>query len=339
MKQSNFELMRILSAIAIVAFHCTNAIGLPDALSKSRLLLVSTGSWGVLGVDLFFLLSIYFMRNKEINKQKVKQIMKDVLFYSVILIVACMIWESYTNEMSITKTLRRLFYEGIQQPFFTQMYWFVSAYIFLYIMMPILHKIQGEQKTFDNKYIWGLMFCANFLPKVNLFSDFIFVMLIYFVAVDIFERENNFFERYCWQGSILCTIIIIGFRFYSPLLSEFYILQRMFANVSRYSLILLLDSLFIFYSFKKLNIGNNSIINKISKTSLAIYLFHDNSLFSLRYVITDIIKAHIDFETIATISLLVIYIAIVIGFVVAAILIEEIRSKMLGLIDKLRANR
>lgn len=303
-RKSNFELMRILCAIAIVFFHCANAIGLPEEVSKSRILFVSLGSWGCLGVDLFLLVSIYFMRNKETQMAKVKQILQTVLFYAVLLSVGRVIWENYPNFKGggIARTLGDLLRTGLLQPFFTDMYWFISAYLFLYVAMPVLRKIYHDKEIYDKKYIWlqwGLMLCAIFISKVNLFSDFIFVILIYFIAVDMFERENNFFERYRVQGSIICTGIIILSRWILPMWDGLWILERITGNVSRYSIIIFLDALFLFYLFKNLNIGHHSIINKMSAMSLAIYLFHDNKLFSLRYIIVDAVKNYIDFEAIS----------------------------------------
>lgn len=57
-RESNIELLRIVSMILIVAYHCTINSGYFMNNTFVALVLFITGMWGILGVDCFFILYI-----------------------------------------------------------------------------------------------------------------------------------------------------------------------------------------------------------------------------------------------------------------------------------------
>lgn len=63
-RSSNFELMRVISMLAILAFHYQIHIDadtmMYQAFSNNQLIAIVLGSWGTLGTNLFFILSFYF---------------------------------------------------------------------------------------------------------------------------------------------------------------------------------------------------------------------------------------------------------------------------------------
>mgnify|MGYP004625204795 CR=1 FL=1 len=62
-RQSNYELMRIVAMLMIIAFHLCR-LYTPEVyervFSLNQFFSIILGSWGLLGVDIFFLLSAYF---------------------------------------------------------------------------------------------------------------------------------------------------------------------------------------------------------------------------------------------------------------------------------------
>lgn len=310
MRKFNFELLRIMSIIFIVLFHCANVIGLPEEVSVNRFVLVCFGSWGILGVNIFFVLSIYFMKDKKFSSFKVMRLLLEVLFYSTILIIAGIIYRNKMNGESYISVLKQIFKDGVYQPFFSNMYWFVSAYLFLYVSTPLLKKVWSV----SNKKVLVTMcsvlyFYAMLLQNINLFSDFIYIMIIYFISMYLFEQQKNWFERNCFKGMFFCTSLIIGIRSVLPNIECRAVKWGgvILANVSRYSPIMFINAIFVFYFFAKIEIPYKKVINILAKTSFGIYLFHDNIFFSLRYIILDNLRMFYDFSSLRLSELLSIY--------------------------------
>lgn len=64
-RSSNFELLRIISILLIIAFHyCIYGNGgkiFSLNISTNQIFAIIFGSWGVLGVDCFIFISAYFL--------------------------------------------------------------------------------------------------------------------------------------------------------------------------------------------------------------------------------------------------------------------------------------
>lgn len=70
-RNSNIEFLRILSMLLIIAFHATRNGFL--SLTQPVIVYISAvvlGSWGILGVDLFLMISAWFYVNKASGSKK-----------------------------------------------------------------------------------------------------------------------------------------------------------------------------------------------------------------------------------------------------------------------------
>ena len=71
-KNSNVEWLRIISALLIIAFHATK-VGY-NSTDANFVVYASGqvfGSWGILGVDLFFIISAWFLVDQKFHIKRV----------------------------------------------------------------------------------------------------------------------------------------------------------------------------------------------------------------------------------------------------------------------------
>ena len=93
-RSSNFELLRIISMILIIAHHYAVHSGFSfDAASMSlhRFFVQFLSSGGKIGVNLFVLISGYFLLDSTFRIKKAIRLFAEVLFYSAGITVFCFV--------------------------------------------------------------------------------------------------------------------------------------------------------------------------------------------------------------------------------------------------------
>lgn len=139
-RDCNFELLRIVSMIMIIMHHYvihSGFVNIPISLNKLVTMMFSIG--GKVGVNLFIMISGYYILNSKIRIKKVLKIVFEVYFYSIlILILACAFCREEVNAKMIIKSFLPITYE---------LYWFVTPYIWLYILTPYITKFVEDRKS------------------------------------------------------------------------------------------------------------------------------------------------------------------------------------------------
>ena len=290
-RKSNFELMRIVSTFMIIIWHL---ILFGDFYSNStgmtRVFLDFTKILVVVHVNSFVLLSGYFQCEKEFKFGKFLKLFNLVWFYKVVILsIVLIIGLSNIPTLDILKNLSPINYRD---------YWFLGAYILLYLISPILNKIinNSDKKTLL-KYIIVIFLIVSVLSTFTLqeafdngngysLSNFI---LLYFIGAYIRKYPIKLKKT----DNTKKLLIISGYLFFSflnfLLLYSSYQLEgvnsvfKYIADIFRTSTnydnpIVIISSIFYFLFFKHLNIKNSKVINLIASTVLGIYLIHTNRL-------------------------------------------------------------
>ena len=287
---SNLELLRIVSIILIIIFHCVfeaQYIFEPH-LSLNKLMIKTFYMFGELGVNCFILITGYFMVNGKFKTKKVIMLCAQTLFYSVIsTMVAC-----YLNIYEI-QTLKQ-FLEIIFPIIFTR-YWFVTVYTVIYILSPYINKfIHSLNKEEYKKLLLLLlmMYCIipTFLGAVNnntegllYYNRLIWLIIIYMIGGYIklygtpITKDKKISTKVAVAMFTILVLSILCIEKFDPFFAEIGITEVAYLWRPN-NIIMLLLSVSFFGIFLNLDIKENSIINKVSSTTLGIYLVHDGIL-------------------------------------------------------------
>lgn len=277
-RESNFELLRILSMLLIILYHFV----LYSDYSASTFSLNDTiyalfMSGGKLGVILFVMITGYYkIKAKDIKFSKLISLELQVLFYSIVFLILFALIGG--KELSLELVSRMLF------PNISKTYWFFSSYFILYLFMPYLNKLIEVigKKDFERLLIIGFVVLI-LIPSVVIYnkeiSSGIYLFYYYLVGgyIGLYGKEIRGSKKYL-LGFLMPYLSIIGITMYIRYLSFSNILLvdyiYKFSKIS--SILLFASAVCLFMFFKGLNIGKIKIINWLASVSFGVYLFHDN---------------------------------------------------------------
>ena len=157
-RSSNFELLRIVCMLMIVMFHAAfkGKFGESGGLADS-LIIKSFWFLGELGVNVFVMISGYFMINSRFKPKKFALILCEVWFYNLVSVFILLFFKKYTvSELAV-----KLF------PLTDNVYWFITCYLIIYALSPFLNRFikqAGQKKLFE--LICVLLIINSVIPTV-----------------------------------------------------------------------------------------------------------------------------------------------------------------------------
>lgn len=129
-RQSNMELLRIVAMFLIVLFHCSFKSGFDfSSFTVTNVAIKTLWMGGELGVNLFMLVSGYFLINGKYKGNKLISLIVQVLFYWAVTVIAAL-------QLGLLDIPNKRSAVLLLFPILTNQYWFVTAYIIIYIFTP-----------------------------------------------------------------------------------------------------------------------------------------------------------------------------------------------------------
>jgi len=147
-REANFELLRIVAMCMIIGLHYLDKGGVLGSFTEksgiSGLLPWVFEAFFFPAVNVYVLITGYFLAEKEIHLKKTVSLWLPVLFYSLLLgLLAYAAGIVKPSELNIYRAAYYLF------PVVTEHYWFITSYILLYILLPFcnpaLQKMERKQ--------------------------------------------------------------------------------------------------------------------------------------------------------------------------------------------------
>lgn len=278
-RNSAVECLRILAMLAIVLSHaCVHSgfdLSLPQ-ISFNRLI-VQWGVLGNLGVDIYMIISGYFLCTKGAQAKTLSKLFVQLWFYSVVLFLVCRFGfgHAYSLRDYLNVFLPTLFAE----------YWFFTAYVVLAILSPYINILIREA---TQKQLQGALLCMIFMwiivptfTKQQLYGTEIpqFVML-YTIGAYFRKYPDN-----CLQYKTFRSIVTIGsfvLLFLSTVVLDclgmkFSVFQNrgtLFYERNSLLIVSCAAGLFAIAVYQKPFF--NAFINNISGCTFGVYLIHDN---------------------------------------------------------------
>lgn len=132
-RSSNIELLRIIAMFMIICFHYVLKSKYDcSVLTYNTFIIKSFYMLGEVGVNLFVLITGYFMIKGKFSWKKLICLLLEVSFYFLISIYIGIKLGIY--EYTTFRAIFLLFFPTIMNR-----YWFTTAYILLYILSPYLN--------------------------------------------------------------------------------------------------------------------------------------------------------------------------------------------------------
>ena len=308
-RQSNFELMRIISMIMIIIRHIFYyGINIVSAASNIKIFYDFFSAVIAIHVNSFILLSGYFQVESNFRMSKLLKLNNSIIFYKIIIfIIFIILGIASTDTISI---VRNFF------PFDLENYWFMRIYLIMYILSPFYNIFLKNLSKKNHRILLFVMFFlfsilstitkqeATLESTINNGYSLISFTFLYFIGAYFrkYPIEDTFFSK---KISSKMRQLLFAFLFFILILFNFSIhitsiklleqggflayigdiLFKCFLNYDNPIIILQTICYFmIFYHMK----FSSKLVNLLSSTAFGIYLIHDNMF--LRKYMYDLFK-------------------------------------------------
>lgn len=290
-KERNYalDLLRILSMLMIVFLHSNSHGGMfyPPETGLDGYVI---GSWVVevlciVSVNVFVLISGYFLCEQSFRLSRVVRLMLQTVFYSWI--ISAVMFLTGKSTVTVMELLYSVF------PISFERYWFISAYIGLYLLSPVLNKclslLTKKQHAATAAVLVVLMAVWNdLIPTSDPFGvgrgySLIWFVVLYVIAAYIRKHLDVTKVRGAlltyFGASTVLLLLMLALYWLSQKISVLYE-HGFYSYYARYnSTIVLVASVALFVAFLKLRIQSDwlkRIIRFVSPLTLGVYLIHDN---------------------------------------------------------------
>lgn len=293
-RQSNLELLRIVSMIMIIVLHL---LGHGGVLSSAKLfspnyyIVWILEGISFIAVNCYVLISGYFLINSEFKVKKLIFLLLEVLFYSVGIYFVLL--ASGVISFSFGSALKAFL------PTLSNQYWFITVYVVLYILSPFLNiAIKSMTRKQHLMAVITSLFLFSLIPNVIFFaSDFNFGMgmgivwfvVLYFIAAYIrryYQPSYNVKKPLLLYLSVALLVPIS--KFFIAFLSRTFVTKFVGAEeliggsglfYSYNSILVATASILFFILFLNIKIEGKiaNIINALASLTLGVYLIHDNT--------------------------------------------------------------
>lgn len=233
--------------------------------------------WGKAGVNLFCLIMGYFGIRSEFKIKKAIQLEAQVIFYSLFGLCIALIFKSKLSFSAIVVTFF---------PIIFNQYWYITAYIMVYILSPFLNKALLELNEVQYRRLiaimmtfWCIIPFFSLQENSGLFwNQFIWFIVMYDIGGYLRLNRKLFSERIYWAVLLISNIILILSVVGINWLSYYFPRLEGYTTYTRWSNCPLIICVCI--SMMRLvecrNTGYSKLINFLASGTLGIYLFHEN---------------------------------------------------------------
>ena len=293
-RNSNIEILRIISVFMILFSHYSvhNGITNSDLPIGINRYLLEISILGNIGVIIFVLISGYFSINKKnpFNIKKIILLVLETVFYSVMFYLIFVLLNK--EVFSIKSLLKSLL------PITLKHYWFMTAFLLLYIFMPFINKlINSMNREEHGKLIIICLFIFSILRMITT-KDYYgneLVQLIYIYIIGAYiGKYKDFVLKHKKENKIMFVISLIILLLSVVIFDLFGTKYPIFGSKSTYlyartSTVAILFGVSLLIMFISKKEFNNKLINTISSFSLGVYLISDN--YYIRQILyTSVIK-------------------------------------------------
>lgn len=273
-RDSNIELLRVVAMLMIILHHyCLNS-GIQELidvkhLTSNAVLLQLMSVGGKLGINIFFLISGYYLVNSKFKIQHIIKLLAEVIFYTLLVAI-------FLHVIGYRYTIR----EYLQMiPVLFGVNDFVPVYLLLYLIFPYINRL------------------VNIISKKE-YSLLLAVLLFYFVIEQSVFNQNTW-NYFGWGITVymigayirrfeiekkslhygIFTIMSFGVLWGGILIFDLLHIDNSHINwyyfiVDSNKLTMIVPAVCLFLFFSKLHINYSFLINELAACSFGVFLLH-----------------------------------------------------------------
>lgn len=277
-KDLNIELLRIVLMVMIISHHLlvhgrglsalyTNSYVLNDHFKSDALI----NSFIKMPVNCFIFISGFY--GIKFRIKTILNLLIQTTFYSILFFI---LFDYFNHALTIKSVARSLF------PIIRMQWWFISTYMFLYLLSPFLNLARVHLTKFQFLYTLAILIFVNFFVgfvfKYSVFNvgdgqSLLTFICIYFCGQACssylnFKRGKLFyFTLYIFSCLLTFTLFEVCLKYLGQEIA-----WTMWNNNNP---LVLLSAIFFFFFFKQLKV-KSLIVLKFSAPILGVYLIHDH---------------------------------------------------------------
>lgn len=341
MRDSNMELLRVTAMLLVMVVHANfRALPVPTAHEiiaepTSKFLMFFTEAISVIAVDLFILLSGWFgIRPKA---SRLAELLFQVFFFGCFAIGVCALFapKQLENTPFYGSALSRLFMCGEND------YWFVKAYVGLYLISPILNTFieHATKKQFATVLIAFYIFQSIYGWMFNATKWFVSgYSMVSFAGLYMVARYMRLYPIKLWQQNKWFDAAVYGIYIIFLTIAMFYIKKAGLRGGILYfytcPFVIIAAMHFVLF-FTKLKPFHSKLINWLGISAFAIYLTHSSSFIGIFYD-----KAILNwFYTEPRLTFIAYTTMLIIAVFIASILVDKVRILLWNGLMKLVDNK
>lgn len=326
-RESNFELLRLIAMIMVVVVHVDfGTLGWPTTTDLqnqfgSTAMKILVESFCIVNVNVFVLISGWF--GIRPNAKKLASFFFQCLFFSIGLWLVCPLWgmERMSGIKEIIKSIMCL------------EYWFVPAYLCLFLLSPVLNSFIEKGNAKEIKIVLATFFVFQFVYGwlVNSCGFYTGYSTLSFIGLYLLGRYLKLYSRKLSSLSCKADFILYAASCSLIVLLEILLLRLGVHNYALYSYnspFVILASIFLILGVSKIHF-QSKIVNYLAVSTFAIYLFHMHPAIypSFQRYVVQVFSDNSGLSALGVITLFIIIVCVL------SILIDQVRKACWKLIS------
>lgn len=334
-RESNFELLRIICMLLIIAGHLTKQSGILEVpgLPINKCVAVVFGSASGIADNVFVMISAWFLTGQKFTAERITKTYLQIATYVIPITIIMLIF--FKQYMGLTEIVRGLF------PWWGSPLWFGTVYIEMLLFTPFMNVLLMNKKR--TIIMLSLLFVINAVPSTFLFRNDFFYSgeLVWFCFLYLligyirrFYSKSRINKGACLGGAIIIYSLLLVLYFGVEYLStNSALFERINSSTKlstyyfdRYHTIpAFACSYLLFFFFEQVEIGRKVWINNLSKGCFGVYIIHQTPGFA-KLMWLEIFKTQ---EWLYSAYYVFYYIGTVILIFVAGSIVDWLRRKLL----------
>lgn len=290
-RQANMELLRIIAMCMVVVLHYLikgeAAVSLVENFTALNIVLWLVKAFCIVTINVYVLLSGYFLLEAKWKVSRLFEIWFQVLFYSVGVPAFCRVFGiGEVRQWGVYDWLNVLF------PVQMEHYWFITAYVVMYLLIPVLSiGVKGITRKQHQCVIAGLLLVFSipksilpiYIPTDRYGYDFGWFICLFVIAaylrlygIPFLNSKKKALTIYLvsvigiWGISVVCAVLTRNGLPFAYMMDMAYCYNHLLVLAASVAL-------FSAFTYVKVPQGKFSeVVCRIAPYTLGVYLLHEN---------------------------------------------------------------